>query len=239
MAQRRFGCSDLVHANVRMILLVGSLLLAIFCVQNVTADAEWMNECGVCHCKWISSKKFADCRNSSLLQVPKEMSNELQVIDLSLNIIPELRSNEFKDANLLNLHKIFMRNCTLQEISKDTFKNLHLLIELDLSNNFLKVLHPGTFSDVIRLRVLTITYNELEYLDDYLFENLTFLAKVDLRHNQLKSVSTRTFVNVSELKEIDLEFNQLTVLREETFRSLEKLRSLTLIQNPWNCEYNL
>lgn len=203
------------------------------------ADAEWMSDCGVCHCKWISSKKMADCKNTSLISVPKEMSSELQVLDLSSNIIPELRNNEFRDANLLNLHKIYMRNCTMVEIARDAFKSLKLLIELDLSNNDLKVLHPGVFSDVIRLRVLTIQYNQIEHLDDGLFENLTFLAKVDFRHNQLKSLSTHTFINVSILRDINLEFNQLHMLKEETFRELEKLSSLTLNENPWNCTCEL
>lgn len=208
-------------------------------IQPTLGDAEWMNDCGICHCKWISSKKQADCKNTSLISVPKEMSVELQVIDLSFNIIPELRANEFKDANLPNLHKIYMRNCTLQEIHRDAFKGLHLLIELDLSNNFLKQLHSGTFSDVIRLRVLIVQHNQLEYLDDNLFENLGYLAKVDFRHNELKSISQHTFVNVSAIREIDLENNQLTVLKEESFREMDNLRSLTLNQNPWNCTCEL
>lgn len=238
--QPRFGSIIFGQPHVMMMtLIVGSLLLITFGVQQVAADAEWMNECGVCHCKWISSKKMADCKNTSLISVPKEMSNELQVIDLSHNTIYEIKANEFKDANLPNLHKIYMRNCSLQEINRDAFKTLHLLIELDLSNNNLKVLHTGTFSDVIRLRVLTITYNEIEYLGDSLFENLTFLAKVDLRHNQLKGISQHTFVNVSELREINLEYNQLTVLKDETFRNLQKLTALTLYQNPWNCTCEL
>lgn len=216
------------------------VIITIFAmVQPTIGDAEWMNDCGVCHCKWISSKKQADCRNTSLISVPREMSVELQVIDLSFNIIPELRGNEFKDANLPNLHKIYMRNCTLQEIHRDAFKGLHLLIELDLSNNFLKVLYPGTFTDVIRLRVLIVTHNQLEYLEDNLFENLGFLAKVDFRYNQLKSISQHTFVNVSGIREIDLENNQLTVLKEESFRGMDNLRSLTLNQNPWNCTCEL
>lgn len=217
------------------------LMLLTICaiVRPTLGDAEWMNDCGVCRCKWISSKKQADCKNTSLISVPKEMSNELQVIDLSFNIIPELRANEFRDANLPNLHKIYMRNCTLQEIHRDAFKTLQLLIELDLSNNRLKVIYPGTFTDVVRLRVLIAVHNQIERLDDNLFENLGFLAKVDLRYNELKSISQRTFVNVSNIREIDLENNQLTVLKEESFRDMDALRSLTLNQNPWNCTCEL
>lgn len=227
------------HNKLHTMSLVLSLAMVCALLPAAMADAEWMSDCGVCHCKWISSKKMAECKNKSLISVPKEMSSELQVIDLSNNIIPELRNNEFRDANLSNLHKIYMRNCTLVEIARDAFKSLNLLIELDLSNNDLKVLHPGVFIDVIRLRVFTMQYNQLEHLDDSLFDNLTFLAKVDFRHNQLKSVSTHAFVNVSVLREINLEYNQLTLLKEETFRDLDRLSSLTLNENPWNCTCDL
>lgn len=222
-----------------MAIIFGIIFTLFALAQPTVGDAEWMNDCGVCKCKWISSKKMGDCKNTSLISVPKEMSTELQVIDLSENIIPELRANEFRDANLLNLHKIYMKNCTLQEINRDAFKTLQLLIELDLSNNRLKVIYVGTFDDVIRLRVLTIQHNFIEQLDDGLFKNLGFLARVDFRHNQLKTVSQHTFINVSVLREIDLEYNQLSVLKEETFGNMQNLVSLTLNQNPWNCTCDL
>lgn len=236
MAQRIHGIVSMQPSMTLIFVFIAAIFAVI---RPIAADAEWMNDCGVCRCKWISSKKQADCKNTSLISVPREMSNELQVIDLSTNIIPELRSNEFRDANLPNLHKIFMRNCTLQEIHRDAFKGLTLLIELDLSNNFLKVLYPGTFSDVIRLRVLVVTHNQIEHLGDNLFENLGYLAKVDFRFNELKSISQHTFVNISTIREIDLENNQLTVLKEESFRGMDQLRSLTLNQNPWNCTCDL
>lgn len=224
-----------------MLLQVSTLIIVMLAVATnvATADRDWVKECGVCHCKWISSKKQADCKNTSLIAVPMEMSVELQVIDLSLNIIPELRRTEFKDANLLNLHKIFMRNCTLQEIHKDAFKGLELLIELDLSNNYLKILQPGVFSDVHRLRVLILNFNLIERLEDYLFDNLTFFTKLELKNNQLHYIGPKTFVDVPKLSEIYLESNKLSLLSDESFRNLEKLRSLSLMENPWNCTCEL
>lgn len=228
--------------NGNCVTLYVCVLLSIWlqqCVRPTMADGDWMLDCGVCHCKWFSSMKNADCKNTSLVSVPREMSNELQVIDLSHNVIPELRRNEFIDANLLNLHKIFLRNCTLQEIHRDAFKELHLLIELDLSNNLLKVLEVGLFTDLIRLRLFTAAYNEIEQLEDRLFENMTFLAKIYMQHNRLQSVGLRTFVNVTTLKEIDLQSNRLSVLKEDTFRDLSSLNGLTLFDNPWNCTCEL
>lgn len=222
-------------------LYFGTILtcIALVHVMQVAGDGDWMKDCGVCHCKWSSSKKVADCKNTSLVSVPREVSNELQVIELSYNIIPELRRNEFKDANLLNLHKIYMRNCTLREIHRDAFRGLNLLIELDLTNNFLKALVPGIFTDVMRLRVLTVVNNELGQLDDFLFVNMSFLAKVDFSQNRLQHIGEQTFINVDTLKEIDVKENRLTVLQEDIFRNLGRLQSLTLYGNPWNCSCEL
>lgn len=208
-------------------------------VPSVHGDGEWMKDCGVCHCKYSSSKKTADCKNISLTGVPRGVSNELQVIELSYNVIAELRRSEFQDANLINLHKIYLNNCTLQEIHRDAFKGLHLLIELDLSNNFLKTLQPGLFLDLIRLRVFTAVNNQLDQLDDYLFANMSYLAKVDVSSNRLQYIGQHAFFNVTKLKEIDMQTNRLSVLRADTFRSLDNLGSLTLYDNPWNCTCEL
>lgn len=224
-----------------MLLHLATLFVTLlaFASDSVSADHDWAKECGVCHCKWISSKKQADCKNTSLTSVPMEMSVELQVIDLSYNSIPELRRTEFKDASLPNLHKIFMKNCTLQEIHKDAFKGLELLIELDLSNNYLKVLQPGVFADVLRLRVLILNFNLVERLEDYLFDNLTFFTKLELKNNQLRYIAPKTFVDLPKLSQIYLESNELALLSDESFRNIPQLRSLSLLANPWNCTCEL
>lgn len=222
-----------------MLHIIALIALVMLQAAGTTAEHDWAKECGVCHCKWISSKKQADCRNTSLQAVPTELSVELQVVDLSYNVIPELRRTEFKDANLPNLHKIFMRNCTLQEIHKDAFKGLELLIELDLSNNYLKILQPGVFTDVKRLRVLILNFNFIERLEDYLFDNLTFFTKLEVKNNKLQYVGPRTFVDVPKLSQIYFESNKLSVLNDETFTGIPQLKSLSLMENPWNCTCEL
>lgn len=239
MAENLISYKSAIRSTLTLNFILILLLQLILTTYRVNGSDEWMQDCGVCHCKWISSKKNADCKQKSLVTVPKELSNELQVIDLSHNEINELHRNEFKDANLYNIHKIFMKNCSLVQIHRDAFQSLQLLIELDLSDNSLTVLEPGTFADVIRLRVVYVNNNKIQRLDDHLFENLTFLSKVYFKHNLIDYVGHNTFVNVSELREIYLDNNSLTVLYEDTFRKLDKLIDLVLIGNPWNCTCEL
>lgn len=208
-------------------------------LHAVRADSDWIQKCGLCHCKWNSGKKTADCRNTSLAAIPTEMSSELQVIDFSFNPIAELRRNEFLDADLENLHKIYMKNCTMQEINRDALKGLQVLIELDFSYNHLRVLHPGTFAGLTKLRTLILNNNEIETIEDFLFENLPFLVKLELKENRLHYVGLQAFVNTGKMQSIFLDSNRLTVLKADTFRSLDKLRSLSLTENPWNCTCDL
>lgn len=216
------------------------LLVLLLDPSGVHAEAaDWDSQCGVCTCKWVSGKKYANCQNQSFQIIPTEVSSDLQVIDLSNNQIAELRRHEFQNAGLDNLHKIYLKNSTLMEVHKDALQGLHVLIELDMSNNQLKILHPGTFNGTIKLRTLLLNHNQLERLDDYLFEGLTFLSKLELRANRLHHVGLNVFLNSINITNIDFNQNQLAVLKEETFANLHKLKSLSLNDNPWNCTCNL
>lgn len=203
------------------------------------AQSDWIMECKMCRCKWNSGKKTADCKNEELARVPIGLSNELQVLDLSNNFLPELSPNEFAAANLRNLHKLFVRNATLKQIHRDSLKGLEILIELDLSYNLLKTLPRIVFNNLVKLRVLMLNNNKLERLEDGLFRNLKFLHKIELKENQLVHIESKAFTNLPVLTQIYLDGNQLNVLNRDCFQHLEKLTGLSLKQNPWNCTCEL
>lgn len=217
-------------------------LLFLFFTINLTVTnvrTDWLTRCGPCRCKWNSGKKTADCKNASVNRVPTDMSTELQVLDLSSNYIAEIQNNEFTAADLRNLHKLFMRNCTLKSITRDSLKGLEILIELDLSYNLIKTLPRGAFGNLVKLRALMLNNNRIERLDDGLFRNLKFLHKIELKENFIARIETKAFTNLPVLSQIYLDANQLKVLRRETFDNLEKLTSLSLKLNPWNCTCEL
>lgn len=217
-------------------------LLFVFCTINLAVTnvrTDWLTRCGPCRCKWNSGKKTADCKNASLNRVPIDMSTELQVLDLSSNPIPEIQNSEFAAADLRNLHKLFMRNCTLKSMTRDSLKGLEILIELDLSYNLIKSLPRGAFGNLVKLRALMLNNNRIERLDDGLFRNLKFLHKIELKENLIVRIEMKAFTNLPVLSQIYLDSNQLKVLRRETFDNLEKLTSLSLKLNPWNCTCEL
>ncbi|XP_037937216.1 uncharacterized protein LOC119670863 [Teleopsis dalmanni] len=217
------------------------LLLAVFLlsVHSTAGNSDWMQNCGACHCNWNSGKKTADCKNRALATIPDDLSNEMQVIDLSNNLIPELRREQFIESNLRNLHKLFLRNCTIQELNRDALKGLPILIELDMSHNFIRELHSGIFNELIKLRSVVMNYNEIEVLENYLFVDLQFLSRVEFKNNRLKRIEIHAFGLLPTLSSVYLESNSLTVLPKEIFTRATKLMHLSLAQNPWNCTCEL
>lgn len=226
------------HNRLSKLILAISLLLLLN-IQAIVGNSDWMQSCSVCHCHWNSGKKTADCKSRKITTIPTDLSNELQVIDLSNNMIPELRREEFIEASLQNLHKIFLRNCTIQELNRDALKGLDILIELDLSHNFIRELHVGTFTRLSKLRNLVMNNNQIEVLENHLFADLPFLSRVEFKNNNLKRIDIHAFGQLPVLSAVYLESNNLTVLRRETFERTPKLVHLSLASNPWNCTCEL
>lgn len=209
----------------------------VFLLQSASAD--WLMDCGDCHCKWNSGKKTADCRNLSLSGVPEYLSPEVQVLDLSHNHIFYLEENAFSTTHLQNLQKLLIRNGTLKRINHQSFTQLQILIELDLSNNLLQDLVPSVFDCLSKVRAILLNGNLIQTLRQGVFRNLKYLHKIEMKRNRLVSIDAQAFVGVPLLSQIYLDNNELTKLRVDSFQGLSKLTALSLAENPWNCTCDL
>ncbi|XP_018798587.1 PREDICTED: uncharacterized protein LOC108974921 [Bactrocera latifrons] len=215
------------------------ILFVLCCTMPPQAHGDWLMDCGDCQCKWQSGKKTADCKNLTLNAVPENLSNEVQVLDLSFNRVAILEQNAFLNADLHNLHKLFIRNASLQQIDARTFTQLEILIEVDFSNNLLRNLQANVFARLVKVRAIVLNGNLLETLSDGVFQNLKYLHKVELKHNRLMRIGQQAFNNVPLLSQIYLDGNRLSFLRKESFESLKRLTALSLDSNPWNCTCEL
>uniref|UniRef100_A0A1B6KZX6 Ig-like domain-containing protein n=1 Tax=Graphocephala atropunctata TaxID=36148 RepID=A0A1B6KZX6_9HEMI len=214
--------------------------LLVLALGLTRGDTDWSNSCpSICKCKWISGKKVAECTSQGLSTVPDRLSPEIQSIDLSSNTLRSLPSEAFRAVGLVNLHKIYLRECGIVELHKDAFKGLEILIELDLSNNRIHSIHPGTFRDNVRLRILLMHHNPLTKLEDGLFTNMTYLQTVDVTSCHLSHIGHKTFVNVPVLHNLLLANNGLVHMKVAVVEPLTRLISLDLRNNPWRCDCHL
>lgn len=122
----------------------------------------------------------------------------------------------------------------------DAFKDLKIMVELDLSYNNLTNLEPGTFHGNERLQTLTLAHNDLAALHPFQFPPLKYLKTIDLSHNLLTTIDRKTFSRLGRsVESILINNNELRTLREDVFNPLSNLKSLQLHLNPWLCDCRL
>ncbi|XP_015835079.1 reticulon-4 receptor-like 2 isoform X2 [Tribolium castaneum] len=203
------------------------------------AAPDWTDCPSPCRCKWSSGKKTAVCKGGGFSAVPDTLDGEMQVLDLSGNYISRLGNDAFKSVGLLNLQRIFLATAGIQEVHKDAFRDLTILVEVDLSHNQIKSLHPETFHGNERLRVLYLNGNPLRRLVQEQFPQLPHLRILELDGCQLEYVHKNAFVHLSVLETLSLRQNLLRNLSEEVFMNFAHLKTLVLEGNPWKCDCEL
>ncbi|CAH0560294.1 unnamed protein product [Brassicogethes aeneus] len=216
-------------AGLAFLLLVLALALA---------APDWTDCPSSCRCKWSSGKKTAICQKAGMSQIPP-LDEDIQVLDLSGNSIAALANAEFLSIGLLNLQRIFLSDTGLREVHQNAFKDLTILVEIDLSNNQIGQLHPLTFTGNVRLRILVLTGNPLNQLVAEQFPVLPHLRTLELESCQLVNVNKKAFIHLSNLELLNLKSNQLKSLSERSFMNFPHLKTLMLDGNPWRCDCEL
>lgn len=206
-----------------------------------TSDENWATLCDpqLCRCKWSSGKNTAECTNSNYRTVPKNLSHTVQVLDMSNNMVLELGKDAFNSEGLINLQKLFARNCSIMRVDKDAFRDLPLIIELDLSDNNIHVLHPTTFRDPFRLRLINLNRNMIRILPNGLFSNMVYLQAVQFNECLITQIEPETFYNLTKFNSLELSGNQLINLNSEILESVPNLVNLDITNNPWRCDCKL
>lgn len=213
------------------------LLGVVWCA--VLSAPDWTDCPSACSCKWTSGKKSALCRHAGFTTIPDTLDSDMQVLDLSGNTIPYLTKDAFKSVGLLNLQRIFLKSAGVQELHRDAFKELTILVEVDLSDNMIATLHQDTFSGNDRLKVLYLNGNPLTALKEAQFPHLPYLRSLEMQHCQISTVHKDAFRHLPALESLNLNGNRLKQISEAVFLPLAKLKSLFLDGNPWRCDCDL
>ncbi|XP_040567289.1 uncharacterized protein [Lepeophtheirus salmonis] len=194
-----------------------------------------------CHCKWSGGKRRADCSNGGFSSIPSGLSSEIQALIMDGNPISSLEKDAFKKRNLVNLQRISLNNCGIQEVNENAFRDLKILGELDISHNNISKIYPKTFDGNDHLKILKLSRNPLRTLMAYQFPPMHRLKYLDLSKCQITTIDRRAFKNLETgaVESISLNDNLLRVMPKEVFLPLTRLATLTLYNNPWSCDCNL
>ncbi|XP_017101157.2 uncharacterized protein kek6 [Drosophila bipectinata] len=205
-----------------------------------TLADDWSQSCASnCTCKWTNGKKSAICSSLQLTTIPNTLSTELQVLVLNDNHIPYLNREEFSALGLLNLQRIYLKKSEVQYIHKESFRNLKILVEIDLSDNKLEMLDKDTFMGNDRLRILYLNGNPLKRLAAYQFPILPHLRTLDMHDCLISYIDPMSLANLNLLEFLNLKNNLLESLSEYVFQHMANLKTLSLEENPWQCNCKL
>lgn len=158
---------------------------------------------------------------------------------LNENHIVQLNREEFTTLGLVNLQRIYLKKSGLTSVHRDAFKNLKILVEIDLSENSIEKLDKNTFNGNDRLRILYLNGNPLKMLMAYQFPVLPHLRSLDLHNCRINSIDPLAFANLELLELLNLKNNLLENLPKPVFEYMRNLKTLQLESNPWLCDCHL
>lgn len=158
---------------------------------------------------------------------------------LNENNLQTLNREEFTTLGLVNLQKIYLKKSNIKYLHRETFKNLKILVELDLSDNLIEQLDKQTFSGNDRLRILYLYSNPIKILIADQFPVLPYLRTIDLHNCEIASIDETSFSNVDLLEYLNLKQNSLPTLPGNVFTHMKNLKTLIIDENPWNCDCKL
>ncbi|XP_034500013.1 leucine-rich repeat-containing G-protein coupled receptor 5 isoform X2 [Ailuropoda melanoleuca] len=146
----------------------------------------------------LESLTLTGAQISSLPQTSCDQLPDLQVLDLSYNLLEDLPSFSVCQK----LQKIDLRHNEIYEIKGDTFQQLLSLRALNLAWNKIAIIHPNAFSTLPSLRKLDLSSNRLSSFPVTGLHGLTHL-KLTGNHALQTLISSENF---PELKVIEMPY---------------------------------
>lgn len=222
-------------------LLLLLLLLPAACADDSHRNLAAGSSCQtVCACKWKGGKQTVECIERSLITIPPAIDANTQVLDMSGNNLQILQPDLFVRAGLVNLQRLYLRNCRVGQIDVDALRGLTNLIELDLSHNLLTAVPaPAVLAHVASLRELTLASNPIQKVEALAFNATHSLTKLDLSHCDIANIAPDAFRQLDSLHALKLNGNRLAELRPRTIETLSRLHGVELHDNPWLCDCRL
>ncbi|XP_017043320.1 uncharacterized protein LOC108089511 [Drosophila ficusphila] len=179
------------------------------------------------NCLCLEDFKYVQCANAHLTHVPLDLPKTAAIIDLSHNVIAELRPEDF--ANLSRAVDINLNHNLISHIDKEVFQGSERLQRLRLANNRLTKIDPDTFSAAKELSLLDLSNNTITQRLDGSFLNQPDLVEFSCSNCSWTELPQETFKNMSALQVLRLNNNDFKQqINTKAFRPLTKIIKLKL-----------
>lgn len=183
------------------------------------------------NCSCVSRYAYSvDCARAQFPEVPPDIPQIAELLDLSGNQITKL-SNESFPSSLSQLKELYLDTNSIQTINSGVFLNMPNLTSLQLDNNHLLEVADDSFQGLSNLQSLFISHNRLRRLSTAAFRGLDELNLFVVEGNNITLIENGTFQYLPKLSYLRLQNNKLTSLQEGLFNSLYKLREVYLSGN--------
>lgn len=192
--------------------------LLVFLQSSICQSKNGSSQEGRC----LSASDIFSCTALGLETVPKEMPITAVTLDLSHNLIAQLKESSFE--GLSRLETLRLSHNQLITIKPRAFQNSSgaLLRHLDLSSNYICDLNQNFFIDLPGLEELLLFNNRIVRVESSVFARLSNIRKAYLSHNRLTDFPFFTIQRQTHpyLLLLDLSSNRLPKLPLEDITNL-------------------
>lgn len=188
-----------------------------------------------CICKWKNGKRYVECIEKDLKQIPNSLDSETQVLEFSGNDLQVLQKETFLKLGLLDLQKIFVPRCRIHKVDNHAFKGLANLVELDLSFNYLTIIPSSNFVYFPSLMRLSLNNNPITTVKTHCFQHLSYLNTLELSDCKIDHIENEAFSGLHHIEWLRLDGNKLSTIQGDNILP-DTLRGIELHNNNWNCD---
>lgn len=183
-------------------------LISIFSCLLIAGEAN-PNCPKLCRCIWQTLT--VDCSNVSLHDLPQDIPEGTNHLNLSNNLLGVSINNRENETSGLNITQQYHTSWNKVSFS-DLLNDTHNLTSLDLSSNFIdKIDILGQLHHLTSLRHLTISNNKIRQIchQKTYFNLSSKLYALDLRKNDVSDLTTQFFKYFSHLQMLWADRNSL------------------------------
>lgn len=124
------------------------------------------------------------------------------------------------------------------QLDDTAFKSLSNLVELDLSENELRMVPAAALYYLPSLMRLQLSYNPMTHIKDGSFKGLSYLTSLEMSGCSIRNIEPLAFLGLDRLEWLKIDNNSLVTIPSKMMLP-KSLHGVDIHNNPWNCDCKL